>query len=466
MPHVTPLRAADPRRVGRYRLAGRIAGMRAAGPAYLARTVDGGEVTVTLLDGDWATDSAARDRFTAEAAAAQRVAPFCAARILDSGVDGDHEFLVSEYVAGPSLLEVVSAEGGRRGADLDALAIGAATGIAAIHQAGLVHGDFGPEHLILSDAGPRVVGFGVTPPYGAATPAADMLGWAQTMVFAATGSPPSSPADLQVLPMPLRRVAASCLSADPAARPAARSAVLDLLGDDDPAAGVLAEGSRRARRAAVRSAASPGTSRRGAQQQRQPGQRRQRPARRRFVSAGLWAACAAVLVVIVGVLSYDILGSGPHGALGPASAGRPASHRGASGAGSGPRSAGSARSPSPNPSQQASPSPPAIPPTLAGSWAGQATQSSPADVFSVRVQLSAGGRSGTISYAGTAFACSGALSVVAATQSMLTMQQGIVSGQQTCANGVVTLRQGEFGTLLFRFRGQPGPTAHGTLAKA
>ena len=61
-------------------------------------------------------DGAARDRFTAEANAARRVAPFCAARILGAGFDGGHAFLVSEYVAGPSLREFVTerrAVGGR-----------------------------------------------------------------------------------------------------------------------------------------------------------------------------------------------------------------------------------------------------------------------------------------------------------------------------------------------------------------
>jgi hypothetical protein len=458
MPHVTPLRAADPRRVGRYRLAGRIAGMPASGSVYLGRTVDGSEVTVTTLDGDWAGNSAARDRFAAEATAARRVAPFCAARILDSGVDGGRPFLVSEYVAGPSLLELVTAEGQRQGAELEALAVGAATGLAAVHQAGLVHGDFGPEHLIVSAAGPRVVGFGITPPYGTATPAADMLAWAQVMVFAATGSPPAGPGDLAVLPQPLRRLAASCLGADPAAGPAARSVVLDLLGDDDPAAGVLAEGSRRARRASVSSAPAAAVARPPARPQRQPS------ASRRFAIAALWTASALVLVVVIVALVHAVGDSGGRrGALTPASSGGAVSSRSAAAA----RSANPSTSPSLAPSRpQASPSPPpAVPPTLAGSWSGQARQSNPADVFSVQVHLSAGGRSGTISYAGTAFVCSGDLSLVSATDSTLTMNQGIVSGQATCANGVVTLRQGEFGTLLFRFRGQAGPAAHGTLAK-
>ena len=147
MPNVTPLHADDPSRVGRYRLSGRIAGMPAAGPVYLARTVDGSGVTITLVGGDWTGEGAgaARDRFTAEANAARRVAPFCAARILDAGFDADQPYLVSEFVEGPSLREFVTEEGPWEGDDLEALAIGMATGLAAIHQAGLVHGEFGPD---------------------------------------------------------------------------------------------------------------------------------------------------------------------------------------------------------------------------------------------------------------------------------------------------------------------------------
>ena len=48
-------------------------------------------------------DGAARDRFTAEARAARRVAPFCVARILDAGLEGSHAYLVTEFVAGPLL---------------------------------------------------------------------------------------------------------------------------------------------------------------------------------------------------------------------------------------------------------------------------------------------------------------------------------------------------------------------------
>ena len=114
MPLVTPLRPDDLRRVGRYRLSGRIADSRddpnSAG-IFLSRLPDGTPVAVTLLGRTAAPDSASRDRFTAEATVARRVAPFCAARILDAGFDSDQPFLVSEFIEGPSLAETVAAEG-------------------------------------------------------------------------------------------------------------------------------------------------------------------------------------------------------------------------------------------------------------------------------------------------------------------------------------------------------------------
>ncbi|HEX9355601.1 MAG TPA: serine/threonine protein kinase, partial [Streptosporangiaceae bacterium] len=168
MPLVTPLRPDDLRRVGRYRLSGRIADSRddpnSAG-IFLSRLPDGTPVAVTLLGRTAAPDPASRDRFTAEATVARRVAPFCAARILDAGFDGGQPFLVCEFIEGPSLAETVAAEGPLEGPVLAALAIGMATGLTSIHQAGLVHGDFGPDHVVLGAEGPRVVHFATTPPY-------------------------------------------------------------------------------------------------------------------------------------------------------------------------------------------------------------------------------------------------------------------------------------------------------------
>lgn len=249
MPHYAQLRADDPGRVGRYSVAGRIEGIPSDDPIYLGTAPDGSDVSISMLTGNWAHDAAARDRFAAEAAVAMRVPPFCAARLLDSGIDGDVAYLVSEYIPGRSLLEAVSADGPLRGPDLEAVAIGMATGLAAVHQAGIVHANFGPAYVILPPYGPlRVIEFGITPPYGTATPSADMFDWAQTVIYAASGQSPGETPDLSVLPEPIRGAVERCLHRDAVDRPAARTVVLALLGDTLPSAGVLAEGSRRATR--------------------------------------------------------------------------------------------------------------------------------------------------------------------------------------------------------------------------
>ncbi len=218
MPNVAPLHANDPRRVGHYRLTGRIGQAPAEGRVFLAVTANRNQVTVTLLDADWTQNGAARDRFTAEARAARRVAPFCTARIIDAGLDDGLAYLVREYVAGPSLTELVASQGPLRGSGLVAVAVGTATGLAAIHQAGLVHGQFGPEHVVFGGSGPRVVGFGITPPYGTATPAADMQAWGRTMLFAATGRQRQDPGDgdLAAVAEPLRSLVARSIGPDPA----------------------------------------------------------------------------------------------------------------------------------------------------------------------------------------------------------------------------------------------------------
>ena len=55
-----------------------------------------------------------------------------------------------------------------------------------------MHGQFGPDMVVLGRDGPRVVHFSTTPPYGAATPAADILAWAQVVGFAAAGHRPAT----------------------------------------------------------------------------------------------------------------------------------------------------------------------------------------------------------------------------------------------------------------------------------
>ncbi len=429
MPLVTPLRPDDLRRVGRYRLSGRIAGSRddpnSAG-MFLSRLPDGTPVAVTLLSRMAAPDSASRDRFTAEATAARRVAPFCAARILDAGFDGSQPFLVSEFIEGPSLAETVAAEGPLEDPVLAALAIGTATGLTSVHQAGLVHGDFGPDHVVLGAEGPRVVDFSTTPPYGSATPSADLFAWAQTILFAA-GRP-----DVTSLPEPLRNTVAACLSQDPASRPPARSLVTALLGRGDPAAGLLAEGTRRARaagRGLVRADS-------GGPAEIPPVSRS-----RRVAWAAACVACVGIIVVAATLIATL--------RKSPATAARPVGTD---------RTTASAHTSSAGPSAI-----PRIPAALAGTWTGTVRQTDPALAVTVRITLAEGRPAGKISY--PQLGCSGRLQLISVLAGTFTLNQGITKGQQSCDSGVVVLSPQSITSLAFKFRRSGAPSPAGILTK-
>jgi len=483
-----PLTSADPRRIGRYRLTGRLEGIPSDDPIYIGIGPDDTHISITVLAGDWALDAAARDRFAEEAAVARRVPPFCAARVLDAGLDGTRAYLVSEYVYGESLLDLVSADGVRRGHDLEALAIGMATGLASVHQAGLVHGNFGPEFVIMApDGAPRVVEFGITPPYGAATPSADMLAWAQTVIFAATGHPPASPDDLDVLPDHVRDPVVRCLDPDPGERPAARVVVQSLLGNDELPAGLLAEGSRRAVRAARHAHgqgphghaghAGPGHGGMSHGRASYPGgtERPVRPAAYSSADdADDWAAGNRAtrtngnfrLGVSLGRRrSSWLIGAAVAALIGAGAVATHALLTNGNTAGSGHLSADTSK-PTKKASASASASPshdPITPAAFVGGWSGVVRQP-PTDTYYVNVTFSAGTSDGTVSYAGTGFSCSGALTLTQVKGQQLTLSQGIIQGQSNCENGQVTITLTSPGKIMFSFH-STGPTASGTLTR-
>jgi hypothetical protein len=436
MPTVIPLRSGDPRRVGRYRLTGRVevpAGT--GGPrAFLGRSIDGEQVVITLLGRQRAADGAARDRFTAEARAARRVDPFCVTRILDAGLEADEPYLVSEYVPGASVAEICAVEGPLTGAPLVALAIGAATGLAAIHQAALVHGSFGPAHLVLGPEGPRVVHFSITPPYGQATPAADMMAWALTVLHAAVGRPPVGPQDLPALPEVLRAVVPACLAPDPASRPAAREVLSRLLAREDPSAGLLAEGTRRARTAA-RSVPRSGPPQAAGQAGRGAAGRRAAARPRSRARAAVWALACVACLAAIGAAGWFI---GVHPGRGKV---------GLDSAASGPAGAAAVT----------------VPPPLAGTWAGQVHQTAPVLAVTVQITLVSGSRAGTIDY--PALGCSGVLQVLSGRAGTLTLRQHIVTGRRNCDDGVITLTADGAGQLGFSFRRAGRPSPAGVLAR-
>lgn len=257
-------RPGEPNWIGHYRVIKSL-GRGGQGAVYLASAPNGVQVAVKVLHD--LVDETARARFAREVEAARRVATFSTARVLDVNITGQYPYIVSEYVEGPSLEQLVRKHGPRDEDSLTRLALSTAGALAAIHKAGIVHRDFKPSNVLIGHDGPRVIDFGIaraldqvtmtagkmvgTPPYmspeqlsgEAVGPASDVFSWAVTMTFAATGRPAfgedSVPAvfnrvltfhpDLSPLPPVLRGIVGACLNKRPEERPSASDVMLAII---------------------------------------------------------------------------------------------------------------------------------------------------------------------------------------------------------------------------------------------
>ncbi|AQZ66524.1 serine/threonine protein kinase [[Actinomadura] parvosata subsp. kistnae] len=253
--------------IGGYTLR-RLLGRGGMGEVYLAATPTGGLAAVKLIHPALAGDPAFRRRFEREVAAARRVARFCTAPVLDAGIDDGVAYLVTEYVKGPDLARAVREQGPLSGGNLEALAVGVATALSAIHGAGVIHRDLKPGNVLLSPLGPRVIDFGIarlvghdalssqtilgTPAFMAPeqargeplTPAADVFSWGGVIAFAGTGQPPfgsesseaalwriaHEPPRLSGLDDGIRGIVERALAKDPLARPTASELLAELVG--------------------------------------------------------------------------------------------------------------------------------------------------------------------------------------------------------------------------------------------
>ena len=259
-----------PDRLGDYRLLDRI-GEGGMGVGFLAR--DGGHRTVAIkvLRSSVAGDPTARRRLAREVETMQRVRSPHVAEVIDADLNGDMPYIVTRFVPGRTLDEVVTQDGPLRGRALASLASGLAEALVAVHAAGVVHRDVKPGNVMLFQGTPVVIDFGIaqgpdttrltmtgmfmgTPGYLApeviegrpSTEASDVHAWGATVGFAATGRPPfgtgpyegvfyrivNGQADLAGVPPALLPLLAAALARDPAHRPPAvqlraQAAVLD-----------------------------------------------------------------------------------------------------------------------------------------------------------------------------------------------------------------------------------------------
>ncbi len=218
---ISDLSASDPRSVGPYRLLGKI-GAGGMGIVYLASSPADDVVALKLVRPELADDKEFRRRFKSEVAVVRRVGGVCTAKVRDADVDADRPWVVTDFVAGPNLADLVDRHGPVPPDQQRVLALGLTEALVAIHRAGIVHRDLKPENVLCSPSGPKVIDFGIaraadttlitlteevigSPSWmspeqvagGTVTSSADMFSLGSVLVFAATGRPPFGTGQLE-----------------------------------------------------------------------------------------------------------------------------------------------------------------------------------------------------------------------------------------------------------------------------
>jgi predicted Ser/Thr protein kinase len=247
-----------PRAIGDYTLLAPL-GEGGMGVVHLARRFDGQRVALKVLRPHVVGDDETRARLAREVGSLRRVRSRWVAEIIDADPWAPVPYIATRYVPGLSLHDEVMREGPVRGDDLAWLARCLLEGIAAVHEAGVLHRDVKPSNVLMEGRTPVLIDFGLarvaddpkltqtgwllgTPGYLAPevlygeepTPAVDVHAWAATVAYAATGRPPygRGPSmavmdrarrgehDLTGVPSPLYEVLDTALSPEPERRPA------------------------------------------------------------------------------------------------------------------------------------------------------------------------------------------------------------------------------------------------------
>ena len=237
------------------------------GEVFFGRSRAGRPVAVKLIYPVFANDAEFRRRFRLEVEAGRKVGGFHAAQLVEADPDAERPWMVTAYVAGPSLEQVLREHLALPLDSVKVLGAGVAEALGAIHAVGLIHRDLKPSNILLAEDGPHVIDFGVaratdasgiTARSGTAgfmapevllggplTPACDVFALGMVMAVA-TGirpfgaGPPEAVSyrvvheepDLTGLDPQLRDAVAASLAKEPSERPTPAT-ILEILTDPD-----------------------------------------------------------------------------------------------------------------------------------------------------------------------------------------------------------------------------------------
>jgi eukaryotic-like serine/threonine-protein kinase len=130
---------------------------------YLARDVRlERTIALKIAHPELATDREFVDRFIGEARAVARLSSPNVVAVFDQGSTGDLNYIAMEYVPGPTLRELLNARGRLSAREALDIIERVLAGLAAAHDAGIVHRDVKPENVLLGNGtAVKVADFGL-----------------------------------------------------------------------------------------------------------------------------------------------------------------------------------------------------------------------------------------------------------------------------------------------------------------
>ena len=215
------LRPGDPEQIGPWQIINRL-GSGGMGIVYMG--TNGTRAAAIKIVRDFLLeDPTSRARLSREVETLKKVKSSYVAEIVGADIETSPAWIATNYVDGPSLNTLIEKEGPLSEYAWFELAVGLMSGLAGVHNAGVIHRDVKPSNILMSVTGPRIIDFGISFSSGATaltktgmvagtptwfapeqfqgtkiTSAIDNFAAGSTLYFAATGSSPWGKEDTSV----------------------------------------------------------------------------------------------------------------------------------------------------------------------------------------------------------------------------------------------------------------------------
>lgn len=132
-----------------------------AGVVWEVRDEGGAHFALKLLHPAIAADPASRKRLAREASTLNKIRDRGVASVVDLETEGSHPFVVTELIRGLTLRDDLRENGPMVFEDALAIAKSLKSTLETVHVAGVIHRDLKPSNIILGDACPVLIDFGI-----------------------------------------------------------------------------------------------------------------------------------------------------------------------------------------------------------------------------------------------------------------------------------------------------------------